>query len=230
MSSLAADPHPFAAGNDAASILLDIGAVGIRPNEPFTFTSGWVSPVYIDCRRLISFPAERTRIIELADALIEREIGYAAIDAIAGGETAGIPYAAWLADRAGKPMLYVRKKPKGFGRDAQIEGALRDDARVLLIEDLATDGASKLAFADALRRAGAQVTDAFVVFFYGIFPGVAETLAAAGLRLRWLATWWDVIAAAEARGGHTAEDLAEVRRFLADPVGWSAAHGGRSAL
>jgi Orotate phosphoribosyltransferase len=230
LSSLAADPRSAAAVNDAASILLDIGAVGIRPEEPFTFTSGWVSPVYIDCRRLISFPSERSRIIELADALIAREIGYASLDAVAGGETAGIPYAAWLADRAGKPMLYVRKKPKGFGRDAQIEGTFADDARVLLVEDLATDGASKLAFAEALRRASARVSDAFVVFFYGIFPGTAETLAGAGLRLHWLATWWDVIAAAEARGQHPPESLAEVRRFLADPVGWSAAHGGRSAM
>ncbi|QNT68470.1 orotate phosphoribosyltransferase [Defluviicoccus vanus] len=226
MSSLPATPT----GHEAASILLDIGAVGIRPAEPFTFTSGWVSPVYIDCRRLISFPAERSRIIALADALIDREIGYAAVDAIAGGETAGIPYAAWLADRAAKPMLYVRKKPKGFGRDAQIEGVISDDAHVLLVEDLATDGASKLAFAEALRRAGARVTEALVVFFYGIFPGSIETLQAAGLRLHWLATWWDIIAAAEARRHLHPDELREVRQFLADPVAWSAARGGRAAL
>lgn len=226
MSSLPAT----STGHEAASILLDIGAVGIRPAEPFTFTSGWVSPVYIDCRRLISFPAERSRIIALADALIDREIGYAAVDAIAGGETAGIPYAAWLADRAAKPMLYVRKKPKGFGRDAQIEGVISDDANVLLVEDLATDGASKLAFAEALRRAGARVTEALVVFFYGIFPGTTETLQAAGLRLHWLATWWDIIAAAEARGICPPDELREVRQFLADPIAWSAARGGRAAL
>lgn len=230
MSTLPAESFSSASGTETAAILFDIGAVGIRPGEPFTFTSGWVSPVYIDCRRLISFPAERTRVMALADALIERDIGFASIDAVAGGETAGIPYAAWLADHAGKPMLYVRKKPKGFGRDAQIEGALPEDARVLLVEDLASDGASKLAFAEALRRAGGRVSDAFVVFFYAIFPGAIASLESAGLRLHWLATWWDVIAVAESRGTHRAEDLAEVRRFLTDPVSWSAAHGGRAAL
>lgn len=230
MSSPAAPLRANAAFAETAGLLLEIGAVGIRPHEPFTFTSGWVSPVYIDCRRLISFPAQRSRILQLASALIEKDVGYATIDAIAGGETAGIPYASWLTDLANKPMLYVRKKPKGFGRNAQIEGYWRDDDRVLLVEDLATDGASKLAFAEALRRAGAVVTDAFVVFFYGIFPGTTETLQAAGLRLHFLATWWDVLAAAEAHGTYDSAELAEVRRFLTDPIRWSADHGGRAAL
>lgn len=230
MSTLPANSYASATGSEAAAMLFDIGAVGIRPSQPFTFTSGWVSPVYIDCRRLISFPVERSRMMALAHALVEKEIGFAAIDAVAGGETAGIPYAAWLADHADKPMLYVRKKPKGFGRDAQIEGTFRDGSRVLLVEDLASDGASKLTFAEALRRAGAEVSDALVVFFYAIFPGAIESLASAGLRLHWLATWWDVIAVAEERSGHSPEDIAEVRRFLADPVSWSAAHGGRAAL
>src|SRR3546814_16892712 len=88
---------------------------------------------------------------------IKRGAGYESIDCIAGGETAGIPFAAWIAERLGLPMLYVRKKPKGFGRDAQIEGAFREGSRVLLVEDLATDGGSKLNFVDAIRRAGAEL-------------------------------------------------------------------------
>jgi orotate phosphoribosyltransferase len=227
MSPPAAAIH--GADAETARILLRIGAVNIRPEQPFIFTSGWASPVYIDCRRLISFPSERRHVIARAAALLDGRIGSEAIDAVAGGETAGIPYAAWLAEAMDKPMLYVRKQAKGFGRNAQIEGHWPDGARVLLVEDLASDGASKLTFAAALRTGGARVSDAFVVFFYGIFPGALDTLAAEGLRLHFLATWWDVIAEAEAEGHHPPETIAEVRGFLADPVTWSAAHGGRAA-
>ena len=98
-------------------------------------------------------------------------------------------------------MLYVRKKPKGFGRDAQIEGAMAEGARVLLVEDLTTDGGSKLRFAEAIRAAGGEVAHTFVVFFYGIFPQTEPALAAHGLKLHYLATWRDVLAEARA-GGH----------------------------
>ncbi len=124
------------------------------------------------------------------EEVILSEIGAESIDAVAGGETAGIPFAAWLADRLELPMLYVRKKPKGFGRNAQIEGDVREGARVILVEDLASDGKSKLVFTDALRAAGCQVSDTFVIFHYGIFKGSAEHLAEHGIRLHALATWW----------------------------------------
>lgn len=212
-----------------ARVLLEIGAVGVRPREPYRFTSGWASPVYIDCRRLISFPRQRRHVIDGAVDLLAERLGWEHIDAIAGGETAGIPYAAWLAEATGKPMLYVRKQAKGFGRNARIEGAWADGARVLLVEDLATDGASKIAFANALRDGNCRVSDAFVVFFYGIFPEATATLAAAGLNLHFLATWWDVLAVAEAMAAFPPDELAEVRAFLSDPVAWSAAHGGRAA-
>jgi orotate phosphoribosyltransferase len=220
---------PSGADPETAAILLRIGAVGVRPAAPFRFTSGWASPVYIDCRRLISFVAERRHVIACATALLEKRLGQGAFDAVAGGETAGIAYAAWVADAFDLPMLYVRKEAKGFGRNARIEGALAPGARVLLVEDLATDGASKLSFADALRAAGAVVEHALVVFFYGIFPDAEANLAGAGLRLHVLATWWDVLAAAEAAGLWDAGTLEAVRAFLADPVAWSAAHGGRGA-
>lgn len=214
-------------GRAMARILLDIGAVAIRPQEPFTFTAGWKSPVYIDCRKLISFPAERRQAMEMAVRLIAADVGFDAIDKVAGGETAGIPYAAWIAEATGKPMLYVRKQPKGFGRNAQIEGDPKDGDRVLLVEDLTTDGGSKVRFADALRRAGMTVSHTFVVFYYGVFPGARETLAAAGLGLHYLADWWDVLAEAEATEDMAPEAIAAAREFLADPVAWSVAHGGR---
>src|SRR5512145_175338 len=150
------------AARTTARILLEIEAVHFRPRQPFTLTSGRASPVYIDCRKIISFPRARAKIIDLAVDLIEREIGFESLDAVAGGETAGIPFAAWIADRLSLPMLYVRKKPKGFGRNAQIEGHIEEGARTLLVEDLTTDGRSKVNFCKALRDAGAIVDHVFV--------------------------------------------------------------------
>ena len=226
-STVAAPASHF--GRQTARILLDIKAVNFRPDEPYKLTSGWMSPVYIDCRKVISFTEERRRIIAMAVEKLGEATGWDAFDMVAGGETAGIPYAAWIAEAVSLPMLYVRKKPKGFGRDAQIEGDLADGRRVLLVEDLATDGASKLTFVNALRTAGAAVSDAFVVFFYGVFAGAEADLAKDGIRLHYLATWHDVLAEAEAGADFPADVIADVREFLADPIGWSAARGGRGA-
>ena len=140
-----------------AKMLLEVEAVRFMTDKPFIFTSGWASPVYTDCRRLISFPRVRRTLIDFGAATIMRDAGFEQFDAIVGGETAGIPFAAWMADRLDLPMLYVRKKPKGFGRNAQIEGHLDDGQRVLLVEDLTTDGRSKVNFCKALREAGATV-------------------------------------------------------------------------
>ena len=101
--------------------------------------------------------------------------------------------AAFMAERLALPMQYVRKKPKGFGRNAQIEGYLPENSRVLLVEDLATDGGSKFMFADALRKAGAECNHVFVVFYYDIFAHAREELEQAGLQLHYLASWWDVL-------------------------------------
>lgn len=216
-------------GVRAARILLETGAVGCMADKPFIFTSGWASPVYTDCRRLISFPRARRALMEMAVARLERDAGVERFDAVAGGETAGIAYAAWLSERLMLPMLYVRKQAKGFGRNAQIEGRLTEGQRVLLVEDLATDGASKARFVAALRAAGAVVEHAFVVFYYGVFPQAEATLRELGIRLHALATWHDVLPVARAQGAFPAPILAEIERFLADPATWSAAHGGRGA-
>ena len=212
-----------------AGILLDIEAVLFRPEDPFIFTSGRASPVYVDCRKIISFPRERGRLMDMAVEMIGRDIGAGDIDVVAGGETAGIPFAAWIAERLDKPMIYVRKKPKGFGRNAQIEGTFTDGVRILLVEDLATDGGSKLNFVDAIRSAGGQIAHTFVIFHYGIFPHGVAALADRGVTLHALATWWDALAVAEERGYLTDTALAEVRSFLDDPEGWSAKNAGKSA-
>ena len=215
------------AGLETARLLLDIKAVNFRPEEPYTLTAGWASPVYIDCRRVISFPEARQRIIRLACEKLDRDVGFNTIDAVAGGETAGIPYAAWIAEAEAKPMLYVRKKPKGFGRNAQIEGTFDEGQRVLLVEDLATDGGSKITFVDALRQAGGEVTDIFVVFFYGAFPGAEKSMEKMGVKLHFLATWRDVLKVAEEGQYFNQAAIDEVRAFLDDPVAWSKGHGGR---
>ena len=215
-------------GPIVARILLEIEAVHLRPDQPFTLTSGRASPVYIDCRKIISFPRARRKVIELAASVVEREIGFESLDAVAGGETAGIPYAAWLSEQLSLPMLYIRKQPKGFGRGAQIEGSMAPGARCLLVEDLATDGGSKVNFINAIRKAEGKVEHALVVFHYGIFPQSTATLAELGVKLHGLATWWDVVEAARETGRITADAQAKVRAFLENPEGWSAAHGGKT--
>jgi orotate phosphoribosyltransferase len=219
-----------ARGIEVARLLLDIKAVNFRPEEPYMLTAGWASPVYIDCRWVVSFLDARRRIIKLAGEMLSENIDMSSVDMLAGGETAGIPYSSWLSEELSKPMLYVRKKPKGFGRNAQIEGSMSEGAKVILVEDLATDGGSKINFVEALRGAGADVEDIFVVFFYGAFPGAEETFRDMGVRLHALATWNDVLAAATEGNDFPEKTLSAVRDFLDDPIGWSAAHGGRGSL
>jgi orotate phosphoribosyltransferase len=131
-----------------------------------------------------------------------------------------------MADRLGLPMLYVRKKPKGFGRNSQIEGHMVEGQRVLLVEDMTSDGRSKVNFCAALRQAGAKVEHALVFFFYDIFPEARKILSDLGLTLHALATWWDVLAVAKESGKFDAAKLAEIEKFMHDPAGWSKAHGG----
>ncbi len=213
-----------------ARMLVEIDAVNFRADQPYRFTSGLASPVYIDCRKLISYPRIRSTLMDFAASIVLRRIGFEQFDAIAGGETAGIPFAAFLAEKLALPMQYVRKKPKGFGRDAQIEGDLVDGQRVLLVEDLTTDGGSKINFCEALRRAGAVVNDTLVIFYYDIFPQTRETLIRHDLQLHFLATWWDVLKVSKQHGYFDVETLEEVEAFLEDPLAWSGNHGGISKL
>ena len=210
----------------AARMYLDTGAVRFMSDKPFIFTSGWASPVYNDSRWLISFPDVRSTLMDFAVAAITRDIGRDKIDTVAGGETAGIPFAAWVADRLNLPMQYVRKKAKGFGRGAQIEGQLIPGQRVLLVEDLATDGRSKVNFVKALREADGKCEHCFVIFFYDIYPEGKKILADLGVTLHALTTWRDVLAVAKAMNKFDRHMLAEVENFINDPAGWSKAHGG----
>ncbi len=203
-----------------ARMLLEIEAVHFNADEPFTLASGLPSPTYIDCRRLISFPRIRATLMDFLTAKVMRDAGFEAFDNIAGGETAGIPFAALVAERLALPMSYVRKKPKGYGRNARIEGAMQEGERVLLVEDLTTDGGSKLSFVDAIRDTGASCGHTAVIFYYGIFPETEKTLGDHGVKLHYLCTWRDVLAEAQQQGSFGADTLDAVETFLDDPRKW----------
>ncbi|QYZ71370.1 orotate phosphoribosyltransferase [Neotabrizicola shimadae] len=206
-----------------ARALLEIKAVHFNAETPFTLASGLPSPTYIDCRKLISYPRIRSMLMDFMAATVMRDAGMEAFDNIAGGETAGIPFAALVAERLALPMTYVRKKPKGYGRNARIEGAMTEGQRVLLVEDLTTDGGSKLSFVDAIRETGATCGHTAVIFYYGIFPGTEERLAEHGVKLHHLCTWWDVLAEARAQSAFDPATLAEVESFLKAPRAWQEA-------
>ena len=209
-----------------ARMLLEIKAVHFNAETPFTLASGLPSPTYIDCRKLISYPRIRSTLMDFLTCTVLREAGFEAFDNIAGGETAGIPFAAMVAERMALPMTYVRKKPKGYGRNARIEGAMGEGERVLLVEDLTTDGGSKLSFVDAIRETGATCGHTAVIFYYGIFPETEKTLGDHGVKLHHLCTWWDVLAEARASGAFDAKTLAEVEAFLNAPRVWQEARKG----
>ena len=203
-----------------ARALLEIKAVHFNADTPFTLASGLPSPTYIDCRKLISHPRIRSVLMDFLAITILRDAGFEAFDNIAGGETAGIPFAALIAERLALPMTYVRKKPKGYGRNARIEGDMSPGQRVLLVEDLTTDGGSKLSFVDAIRDTGATCAHTAVIFYYGIFPETEQRLADHGIALHHLCTWWDVLAEARAQGSFDAATLTEVEAFLTAPRAW----------
>ena len=206
-----------------ARMLLEIEAVHFNADEPFTLASGLPSPTYIDCRKLISYPRIRSTLMDFLTVTVLRDAGFEAFDNIAGGETAGIPFAALVAERMALPMTYVRKKPKGYGRNARIEGAMSEGQRVLLVEDLTTDGGSKLSFVDAIRDTGATCAHTGVIFYYGIFPETVKTLGDHGVSLHYLCTWWDVLAEAREQGSFSKDTLDGVEHFLNDPRAWQEA-------
>ena len=204
----------------SASMLLEIGAVDFNAETPFTLASGLPSPTYVDCRKLISFPRIRSTLMDFMAVTVMRNAGFEAFDNIAGGETAGIPFSALVAERLALPMSYVRKKPKGYGRNARIEGVMTEGQRVLLVEDLTTDGGSKLSFVDAIRETGATCAHTAVIFYYGIFPDTEKTLGDHGISLHHLCTWWDVLAEAKSSGSFDENTLKEVESFLNAPKAW----------
>ncbi len=207
-----------------AEMLLKTGAIQVYKERPFVFVSGRISPVYIDCRRLLSFPDVREEIVAQLVKKAETNIGLDAIDVIAGGETAGIPYAAFVAQRLNKPMIYVRKNPKGYGQTKQIEGILEPGQRVMLVEDLITDGMSKLRFNIGIRAQQARITHCLCIFEYSsdrlnLHEGKTN-LAAHGIELHTLANWDDVLSTGLSKQYFSDEASRQILDFLQDPENW----------
>lgn len=203
-----------------SEILLKIEAVHFYERVPYQFTSAVLSPVYVDCRKIISYPNERREIIECASYIVKENIGTQNIDIIAGGETAGIPFAAWLSEKLDMPMIYVRKTPKGHGRLAQIEGKIEKGYKVLLVEDLIFDSSSKINFFKGVTNAGGVMEHVLVIFEYCI-PKAREKLKEHGLMLHSLVNWDVLLPLAYENGYFSNEECKEVRIFLKDPQNWA---------
>lgn len=207
-----------------ASMLIETKTVYFNAENPYILSSGLPSPVYVDCRRLISFVRVRKTLMDFLAIKILHDIGFEVFDNIAGGETAGIPFGVLIAERLGLPFCYVRKKPKGYGRNARIEGIIHDNQQVLLVEDMATDGGSKLDFVNALRATGAQCNHTAVIFFYDIFKSKKAKLEKANIHLHYLCSWWDILEEAKEKKIFDNKILSAVEQFLHDPHSWQDAH------
>ena len=212
---------------ETAKTLFEIKAINFNLTKPYKLASGVLSPVYIDCRKIISFPSYREKIIESFHEILKSQFENEDFQNIAGGETAGIPIATLLAERLKLPLCYVRKKPKGYGINAQIEGNIEKNQNVLLVEDLATNGLSKLNFVNAIRASGAKCDTIFVIFYYNIFDQTEELFKRNGLKLYYLATWRDVLGYARSEKIIDKEVLNNVQEFLDHPLAWSKKRGGK---
>ena len=208
---------------EIAKILVDIKSINFSFDKYFTLTSGLASPVYVDCRKIISFTKERNFIIDKAiDYLTKNNIE---TEIIAGGETAGIPYAAFISQKLDKQMIYIRKKTKGFGKNKQIEGNYKQNQKVLLIEDLATDGGSKVIFVDALRKANLKISDVFVIFYYDIFDIKKSPLNSIKIKIHSLCTWKDIIDNIKINKKYSPSQIQDLENFLKKPDVWRKENG-----
>ncbi|MCQ6558236.1 orotate phosphoribosyltransferase [Paenibacillus mendelii] len=201
-------PREIAAG------LLKIGAVALRPNEPFTWTSGLKSPIYCDNRLTMSYPEIRELIAEGFAAVIRER--HPDCEAVAGIATGGIPHAAWVAQKLNLPMLYVRDKAKGHGKTNQIEGHFKEGQKVVLIEDLISTGGSSLKAAVAVREAGCVVQGVVAIFTYQ-FPHAAAAFAEEHIPLDTLSNYTALIEAAVENGVVQSEDVALLQSWRENP-------------
>jgi orotate phosphoribosyltransferase len=206
---------------DLASGLLEAGAVRLSPREPFTWASGMKAPIYCDNRQLLGAPELRGRIV---DTLAQRASELKPT-LIAGTSTAGIPWAALVADRLQLPMSYVRPEPKKHGMGRQVEGPDTWGHRVVLLEDLISTGGSSLKCVEGLRTEGAEVLAILALFSYGL-PAAEEAFKAAKVQLRVLATFDELAARAELKGILKGDDRASLAQWREDTRAWSQARGG----
>jgi orotate phosphoribosyltransferase len=201
-----------------ASALLEIGAVGFQIESPVRFASGILSPVYCDNRLLISYPDHRNTVLGAMLNLLQEQNIHPEV--VAGTATAGIPHAAWLADRLRLPMVYVRSSAKGHGQNRMVEGVFTPQAQVLLVEDLVTTGGSSLAAILALRDLGARVDHILSIFTYD-FPVARSNFQEQGVQPSYLLSLDELLHQALHESKITRKEENEVRAWQADPQAWS---------
>ena len=204
-----------------AKILINIGAINFSPQSPFKLSSGFLSPSYIDCRKIIAYPSAFKEITDMMIDTIKSEMVAQSPDYIIGGETAGIPFAAAIAEKMGLPLSYVRKKPKDYGKSKLIEGEILKDKNSLLVEDLMTDGKSKINFIDNIRSHEIRCNLGIVVFKYNIFEDADTILKKNNIEVHYLTDWEEVYNEICQMDKFGSDVLTEIRKFLDDPIDWS---------
>ena len=209
-----------------ANILLEIGAVTLNTKEPYRYTSGILSPIYCDNRLLISYPEKRKQVLQaFLDVIDENSIDY---DVIAGTATAGIPHAAWIADRLNAPMVYIRSKAKEHGKKSRIEGLLEADAHAVIIEDLISTGGSSVSAGEAVREEGGVVSHCVAIFTYQM-KSAEEKFAAAKIQLHTLTNFATLVEVASEHEYIAAEDKEKILAWNKDPEGWGKTMGYEKA-
>ena len=205
-----------------AKILLELKAVKIQPNNPFTYTSGLISPIYIDNRFVMSFPKERKIVLDYMIELIkEKNLEF---DIIAGVATAGIHWAAWLSERYNVPMIYIRDKAKGHGRQNQIEGFLEKRKKVLVIEDHISTGESSIAAIKAVKNAGCKVSDCVAITTYE-FKAAKEKFDEENCKLYTLTDFTTLINVTAKMNYIQKDEKEKVLEWNKAPAEWGKKHG-----
>jgi orotate phosphoribosyltransferase len=197
-----------------AKNLLEIKAVYLQPNDPFTWSSGLKSPIYCDNRLTLSFPSIRTQLAEGLTELIKEH--YPEVEVIAGTATAGIPHAAWVSDKMDLPMVYVRSKAKGHGKGNQIEGQVKQNQKVVVVEDLISTGGSAITAVEALREAGCEVLGIVAIFTYDLALGKSK-LEEANIKAQSLCDYDTLVDVAAKEGYVTEQDISKLKMWREDP-------------
>jgi orotate phosphoribosyltransferase len=200
-----------------ANTLLEIGAVSLQPNEPFTWASGIKSPIYCDNRLTLSYPEARREIAAGLKELILTH--FPETEMVAGTATAGIPHAAWVSELLNLPMSYVRSSAKGHGKGNQIEGRVIEGQKVVVVEDLISTGGSVITAVDALREAGCEVVGVVSIFTYELEKG-KQLLGEASIKTHSLTDFSTLVDVALAAGSIEEDAVASLRSWSQDPTAW----------
>ncbi|MFH1426701.1 MAG: orotate phosphoribosyltransferase [Candidatus Kerfeldbacteria bacterium] len=210
------------ASEEIAKLLLDIKAVALNTEEPFRYTSGILSPIYCDNRLVISYPDKREVVIQaFLDLIREQNLEF---DVVGGTATAGIPHAAWIADRLKKPMIYIRGKEKGHGKKNRIEGVIKKGQTVLIVEDLISTGGSSVDAGLAVREEGGVVIDCIAIFTYEMQKARAA-FSEADIQLHTLTNFSTLVDVASANGYIKKDEQEKILAWNKDPQAWGSAMG-----